>query len=292
MTTRIRPDTLSNTAVSSGNYGGVSAIPVFNVDAQGRLIYAANVTSGVVTAGTRGDSINIAVITYNALGQVTSGSNTTIRSGTTSQTGVLQLTDSTSSTSTTTAATPNSVATAITLGQANVGAARIYATNADNINAGTLSVSRGGTGASSITSGSLIKGAGTGAFAAASAADIVSAIGSTAVQNATNASNGGVTSVNGSTGAVTVNALGISQTWQNLTSSRSLNTTYTNNTNKPIVVFVHMDYGDLALSIGSLLVWFFTSGGSARAQMIVPPGETYIASAAGGRTFDAWYEYR
>jgi hypothetical protein len=202
MTTRIRPDTLSNTAVSSGNYGGVSAIPVFNVDAQGRLIYAANVTSGVVTAGTRGDSINIAVITYNALGQVVAGSNTTIRSGTTTETGVVQLTDSTSSTSTTTAATPNSVATAVTLGQANVGAARIYATNADNINAGTLSVSRGGTGATSITSGSLIKGAGTGAFTAASASDIVSAIGSTAVQNATSASNGGVTSINTKTGAV------------------------------------------------------------------------------------------
>lgn len=54
---------------------------------------------------------------------------------------------------------------------------------------GTLPVSRGGTGATSITSGALIKGAGTGAFSAASAADIVGQIGSTAVTNATNASN-------------------------------------------------------------------------------------------------------
>jgi len=53
---------------------------------------------------------------------------------------------------------------------------------------GTLPVANGGTGATSITSGALIKGAGTSAFAAASASDIVSQIGSTAVTNATNSS--------------------------------------------------------------------------------------------------------
>jgi hypothetical protein len=54
---------------------------------------------------------------------------------------------------------------------------------------GTLPVANGGTGATTITSGALIKGAGTSAFSAASAADIVGQIGSTAVTNATNASN-------------------------------------------------------------------------------------------------------
>jgi hypothetical protein len=53
---------------------------------------------------------------------------------------------------------------------------------------GTLPVARGGTGATTLTSGALLKGAGTGAVAAASAADIVGQIGATAVQNATNAS--------------------------------------------------------------------------------------------------------
>jgi hypothetical protein len=52
----------------------------------------------------------------------------------------------------------------------------------------TVPVAKGGTGATSITSGALIKGAGTGAFSAASASDIVSQIGSTAVTNASNAS--------------------------------------------------------------------------------------------------------
>jgi hypothetical protein len=52
---------------------------------------------------------------------------------------------------------------------------------------GTLPVANGGTGAASFTSGALLKGAGTGAVAPASAADIVSQIGATAVTNATNA---------------------------------------------------------------------------------------------------------
>jgi hypothetical protein len=75
--------------------------------------------------------------------------------------------------------------------------------NATNVT-GTVAVANGGTGATSFTSGALLKGAGTGAVTAASAADIVAQIGSTAVANATTAANGGVTSVNGSTGAVTV----------------------------------------------------------------------------------------
>ena len=89
---------------------------------------------------------------------------------------------------------------------------------------GTLPVSRGGTGATSITSGALIKGAGTGAFSAASASDIVGQIGSTAVQNATNATNattaanGGVTSVNAKTGAVqSVTTLGTVNTSSGVT---------------------------------------------------------------------------
>lgn len=75
---------------------------------------------------------------------------------------------------------------------------------------GTLPVSRGGTGATSITSGALVKAAGTGAFTAASAADIVGQIGTTAVTNATNATtaaNGGVTSVDSATGGVTLSSL-------------------------------------------------------------------------------------
>ena len=53
--------------------------------------------------------------------------------------------------------------------------------------AGTLAVANGGTGATTFTSGALLKGAGTSAVTTASAADIVAQISTTAVTNATNA---------------------------------------------------------------------------------------------------------
>jgi hypothetical protein len=54
---------------------------------------------------------------------------------------------------------------------------------------GTLAVGSGGTGATTFTSGALLKGAGTGAITVASGTDITTAIGANAVTLATNASN-------------------------------------------------------------------------------------------------------
>jgi hypothetical protein len=54
---------------------------------------------------------------------------------------------------------------------------------------GTLPVANGGTGATTFTSGALLKGNNSGVIQTASAADIVSQIGATAVTNATNATN-------------------------------------------------------------------------------------------------------
>lgn len=50
MTTKIRPSTLENTAVSAGTYGGASVIPVVTIDAQGRATYAANATPSIATS--------------------------------------------------------------------------------------------------------------------------------------------------------------------------------------------------------------------------------------------------
>ena len=64
---------------------------------------------------------------------------------------------------------------------------------------GTVAVANGGTGATSFTSGALLKGAGTSAVSTASAADIVGQIGSTAVTNATNATTAASCSGNAAT---------------------------------------------------------------------------------------------
>lgn len=95
-----------------------------------------------------------------------------------------------------------------------------------------LSVAQGGTGATSITSGALIKGAGTGAFAAASASDIVGQIGSTAVTNATNATNasnpagGGsfITSLNIGSQSVSYASSAGAVAWNNVSSKPTLGT--------------------------------------------------------------------
>ena len=71
-------------------------------------------TSGVTASG-YGDSISIPVFVVTDKGHISAVTNTTIRSTSTAQTGVVQLTDSISSTSTTTAATPNAVKTAYDL---------------------------------------------------------------------------------------------------------------------------------------------------------------------------------
>jgi hypothetical protein len=85
------------------------------------------IDSGVTASG-YGDSISVPTFVVDAKGRLTSASNTTIRSGTTSQTGVVQLQDSVISTSTSNAATPASVKTTYDL-----------ATTANNnaVNAGT-----------------------------------------------------------------------------------------------------------------------------------------------------------
>jgi hypothetical protein len=172
MTTKVRASVLADTAVTPEKYGGTQTLQTITVDAQGRITYAANITSGVVTADTTGQGASILVpsIRFNALGQIVEATNTTIRSATTSVTGVVQLVDSVSSTSTTTAATASAVkaaydaagtnaASALTSAQANTGAALITALNASNISSGTLPSGRisgsytGITGVGTLTAG-------------------------------------------------------------------------------------------------------------------------------------------
>jgi hypothetical protein len=165
---------------------------------------------------------------------------------------------------------------------------------------GTVAVANGGTGATSFTSGALLKGAGTSAVSVASAADIVAQIGSTAVANATSAANGGVTSVNGSTGAVTVASVGVSQTWQNPT--RSLNTNYTNSTGKPIMVNCSVkatDSGNSANAVvdGVTILQSYTVSCCGVPQIsyfplsfVVPNGSTYRVN--GSYDYSVWAELR
>jgi hypothetical protein len=152
------------------------------ITSSGGTTPAIDLASGIVTAGTTGSSTLIPVITVDTYGRVTSittasnpqGTVTSV-SGTGSVNGITLSGTVTSSGSLTLGGTLSNVSltTQVT---------------------GTLPVGNGGTGATTLTG--VVYGNGTSAFTAATANQIVSAIGSTAVTNATNATNSAITDDN------------------------------------------------------------------------------------------------
>ena len=71
-------------------------------------------------------------------------------------------------------------------------------------------------------------------------------------------------------------SLGVGQTWQNVTSSRALGTTYTNSTGKPIQVSVTVELG----GVGTSNTHLFVNGGVVILgwqlfSIVVPPLQTY-----------------
>lgn len=94
-------------------------------------------------------------------------------------------------------------------------------------------------------------------------------------------------------------ALGVGQTWQNVTGSRSLNTTYTNTTTRPIVVCVVNMYGDSADPLevfidGYLLMSVDKGFGNITSDttFIVPPNSTYRVTKAVFPNIQSWSELR
>lgn len=90
-----------------------------------------------------------------------------------------------------------------------------------------------------------------------------------------------------------VNGIGYSQTWQDLTSSRAIGTSYTNSTGKPIMVAVNTSSGaQTTLTIDSVVVGRYsqnTGGLGSQLIAIVPNGSSYIAT---GGTISNWAELR
>jgi hypothetical protein len=104
------------------------------------------------------------------------------------------------------------------------------------------------------------------------------------------------------TGTVTVanlataaKPIGASQTWQDLTSSRSAGTTYTNSTGRPISISIvgNGSYAGFAVTVDSLNLVNFQGANSTigdftyTASLIIPAGSTYSVSRGG---FSSWFE--
>jgi hypothetical protein len=93
--------------------------------------------------------------------------------------------------------------------------------------------------------------------------------------------------------------VGSNQTWQDVTASRSVGTTYTNSTGKPIMVAIK-GYGtqpaDIVLGINGTNMMYQNiyngTGQSGTVYGIIPNGSTYIASISAGTSTTKWSELR
>jgi len=150
-----------------------------------------------------------------------------------------------------------------------------------------LSVADGGTGASTFTTNHVVLGNGTNSLAGNMVAP---------------GTTGNVLTSDGTTWASSAPApaIGVGQTWQDVASSRSSDTTYTNSTGKPIMVAMGIEstngFNRIRAFVGSVLVGSHdevtpssTSGGGS-VSFIVPAGDTYKITWNGTRRF--WAELR
>jgi hypothetical protein len=149
-----------------------------------------------------------------------------------------------------------------------------------------LAVADGGTGASTFTLNSVVLGNNTSSLAGNMVAPGTS---------------GNVLTSNGTTWTSAVipeNGIGVGQAWQDVKASRAFNTTYTNNTGKPIQVWCTVvggtspNFGFNLNGIGTLL-FNGNSGQVTSGYVIVPNGHTYrLDSLAGANTIQTWAELR
>lgn len=150
-----------------------------------------------------------------------------------------------------------------------------------------LTVADGGTGASSITANSVILGNGTSALSGNLVAPSTS---------------GNVLTSNGTTwtSATPAGGIGDGQTWQDVTSSRTLGTTYTNSTGKPIMLIGEawrnaVSTAGLSVTMNGVAVplcYSTNSDGGNRAvgSTIIPIGATYVINQY-GESLSGYYIY-
>ena len=101
--------------------------------------------------------------------------------------------------------------------------------------------------------------------------------------------------------ATSITPIGVGQTWQNMTGSRAIGTTYTNSTGRTIVVIVSGTSGGTnglwGVTLNSAITYYTPSAYTASVwtacEFIVPAGQTYALSQQGSSaTLQNWSELR
>ena len=156
-----------------------------------------------------------------------------------------------------------------------------------------LAVADGGTGASTLSANAVLLGNGT-----------------SALQTVAPSTSGNVLTSNGTTwtSVAPAPAIGVGQTWQDVTSSRAAGVTYTNTTGRPIFISVsgggQPNNGTMTLTVDGVVLgqqgFQSINSGRSNATMtaIVPNNSTYVAgnvpggSGGGGWSLVSWAELR
>lgn len=97
-------------------------------------------------------------------------------------------------------------------------------------------------------------------------------------------------------------ALGVNQSWQDMTVGRAFGVTYTNTTGKPISASIiyntALDTGsNVIITVGGLNIYTESArdinyAHQATGFAIIPDGATYAVSTSGASTLTKWYELR
>ncbi len=146
---------------------------------------------------------------------------------------------------------------------------------------GVVPVANGGSGRSTLTANNILIGNGTGA-----------------INFVAPGTSGNVLTSNGTSWtSVAGGGLGIGQTWQNLTGSRSSGTTYTNSTGKPIAVGARSNFNrqnDIVVTVDGVETARYGIENNFfivfPVFVIVPNGSTYSITIPGG--IGVWSELR
>lgn len=231
-------------------------------------------------------------VTSGGTGVTTStGTGSTVLSASPTFTGTPLAPTAAGGTNTTQLATTQFVTSAVTTATGSLGTMSTQNANAVAITGGTASglTSLGVSGTATATT---FSGAGTGLTGTASslsiggnAATATSATSATSATTATTATN--ATNILGSS----------SQAYGDYIGSRSINTTYTNSTGKPIwvaVAWTATGNGDYSATVNGNLAYFTRQDLYPRANVdfVVPIGATYSVSSTAGQSPAYWYELR
>jgi hypothetical protein len=97
--------------------------------------------------------------------------------------------------------------------------------------------------------------------------------------------------------ALTPSPIGVGQTWQDLTASRTYSTSYQNTTGRPISVNLSLDAGanrsvQVSVNNSTWITVGISAGGSKSAISFIVPASWYYRINGSVSTIDAWSELR